>query len=220
MTLTPAQIRAFYDRFGKKQDSQAFYEDAAFDALVAHAQFEQARAVFEFGCGTGRFAHRLLQEYLPSGATYHGIDISETMVALTRARLASLAQQSRVELSGGTMAFPFADQSVDRVIVAYVLDLLSESDIRQALAEARRVLTGDGKLCLLCLTQGNTLPSRFVSGLWSLVYRLRAPLVGGCRPISLVPFLARDQWSIAYRQVVTSFGVPSEVIIATPTAGK
>lgn len=216
MTLTPAQAEAFYDRFGKKQDSQAFYEDAAFDALVAHAQFAQARAVFELGCGTGRFAQRLLQEHLPPGATYHGIDHSTTMADLARERLAPFAERARVERSDGSLFFPVPDRSVDRVVSAYVLDLLSEEDIRQALAEAHRVLSGGGKLCLISLTHGSTLLSRAVSGAWGVVYRLRAAWVGGCRPISLVPFLDSRQWVIAWRQVVTPFGIPSEVIVATP----
>jgi len=216
MTLTTAQVRAFYDRFGRKQDSQAFYEDAAFDALIDHAKFEQARAVFEIGCGTGRFALRLLQEYLPPDALYHGMDLSTTMVALARERLAPFAERGRVELSDGTLAFPVPDRSVDRVVVAYVLDLLSEEDIRQTLTEARRVLTPDGKLCMISLTRGTTLSSRVVSGTWNAIFRLRASLVGGCRPISLVPFLDRRQWSIASRQVVTPFAIPSEVVIVIP----
>lgn len=219
MTLTPTQIKVFYDRFGLKQDRQAFYEDVAFDALVAHAQFEQAAKVFELGCGTGRFAHRLLQDHLPPGATYHGIDISETMVALAHERLQPFTERCRVVLSDGAMAFPLDDQSVDRVVIAYVLDLLSEADIRQALVEAQRVLTAEGKLCLISLTHGSTVPSRLVSAVWSLVYRLHAVLVGGCRPIRLEQYLARDHWAIDYRQVVTPFGVPSEILIASPLKG-
>ncbi|MEJ2728573.1 MAG: hypothetical protein P8185_08685 [Deltaproteobacteria bacterium] len=47
MVLTRSQARIFYDRFGKKQDTQAFYEDAALDDLIAHAE-----RVFEFGCSS------------------------------------------------------------------------------------------------------------------------------------------------------------------------
>jgi hypothetical protein len=37
MALTRYQAQYFYDRFGKKQDIQAFYEDAALDNLIAQA---------------------------------------------------------------------------------------------------------------------------------------------------------------------------------------
>ena len=58
--LTHAQAQAFYEWMRAKQDWQAFYEAKAMHDLIAHASFETAQAVFEFGCGTGAFAERLL----------------------------------------------------------------------------------------------------------------------------------------------------------------
>ena len=57
--LTASEAEAYYNRFGKKQDSQGFYEDPALNDLIAHASFQDAQRVFEFGCGTGKFAARL-----------------------------------------------------------------------------------------------------------------------------------------------------------------
>lgn len=219
MVLTRSQARSFYDRFGKKQDTQAFYEDAALDELIAHAAFDQADKVFEFGCGTGRFASRLLTEQLPSSATYTGVDQSPTMIGLATQRLLPYAERAKAVQSDGSMRFPLVDHSVDRVVSTYVLDLLSEADIRQAIAEAHRVLVPGGKLCLVSLTLGVTIASRLVIALWSVLYRLRASLVGGCRPIMLEPFLAQEQWSITHRRSLSQFGVPSEVLIAAREGG-
>jgi ubiquinone/menaquinone biosynthesis C-methylase UbiE len=220
MTLTHAQAKKFYDHFGSKQDSQAFYEDAALNQMAAHAAFDQAESVFELGCGTGRFAYRLLQDLLPASATYLGIDLSETMISLARQRLIPYDGRARVIQSDGTMHFPLPDSSVDRVIATYVLDLLSESDIKQALADAHRILAPNGKLCLMSLTCGVSVLSHIVSSIWSFIYRLRAPLVGGCRPVQLHDLLEPDNWLIEYHQVITQFGVPSEILIATPITGK
>jgi ubiquinone/menaquinone biosynthesis C-methylase UbiE len=216
MVLTPSQAKKFYDRFGTKQDAQAFYEDAAIDDLIAHAAFEQADSIFEFGCGTGRFASRLLGKHLSRSASYLGIDISKTMIDIAGQRLSPYAKRARVALSDGTMSFPLSDHSVDRVVSTYVLDLLSETDIQKAVFEAGRVLTPGGRLCLVSLTKGRAFVSRVVSKLWSALFRLYAPLVGGCRPVRLESFLDPQRWSIEYRNVVTQFGVPSEVLIARP----
>ena len=54
--LSPTQAERFYNRFGKRLDSQTFYEKPALDDLAAHLQLETCRSVVEFGCGTGRFA--------------------------------------------------------------------------------------------------------------------------------------------------------------------
>jgi ubiquinone/menaquinone biosynthesis C-methylase UbiE len=214
MVLKPSDVRAYYDRFGKKQDSQKFYEDPALADLVAHTAFENAARVIEFGCGTGRFAEKLLREHLPTTATYVGCDLSRTMVDLATARLAKYSNRSSVVLSENGVHLPLADNSVDSVISTYVLDLLSESDIKELLNEASRVLDIDGRLCLVSLTRGPTMLSRTVSGLWNTVFRLHASLVGGCRPIRLENYLAPDRWEITYRNVVVAYGVPSEVLVA------
>ncbi|RMD62955.1 class I SAM-dependent methyltransferase, partial [Candidatus Parcubacteria bacterium] len=49
--LSYQQAKAFYDRLGKKQDWQRFYEDVATAALLRNGEFDKASAVLEFGCG-------------------------------------------------------------------------------------------------------------------------------------------------------------------------
>ncbi len=216
MLFTRPQAKAFYDRFGSKQDAQAFYEDAPLDDLITHAAFDRCASVFELACGTGRLAQRLLSRHLPSSASYLGIDLSSTMVGLARRRIAPYAPRAQVALSDGAMVFPLPDHSVDRVVCVYLFDLLPEDDIRQAIAEAHRVLMPGGKLCLTSLSEGVTVASRIVTVLWSLAFRLHAPLVGGCRPLRLDAFFDQQSWSLERRNMVVKFGVPSEVIIASP----
>jgi ubiquinone/menaquinone biosynthesis C-methylase UbiE len=214
--LTHQQAKAYYDRFGSKQDSQAFYEDRAKDQLVAHADFEQARAVYEFGCGTGRFAEDLLSHHLPPTAIYHGIDVSSTMVQLSRERLAKFGDRVQIRHSDGAPKLDEVDHSIDRVVSNYVLDLLVDGDARQLVSEARRVLTPDGRLCLCSLTRGINFASRCLTWTWSWLYAVRPMLVGGCRPIELREYLNEPEWTMLYRGVVTGFGVPSEIIVAVP----
>lgn len=211
--LTPSEAQAYYDRFGKKQDSQGFYEDPALDDLIAHAGFRAARRIFEFGCGTGKFAKRLLTGDLSPTAAYLGCDVSPTMTSLATERLADFADRAQVVRTGGMVQFPLTDQSVHRVVSNYVLDLLSEADTHLGFSEAHRVLIPGGKLCLVSLTNGVTLPSRIVSSLWMTVFRMRASLVGGCRPIHLESYADPADWQIEYRNVLTPFGVPSEVLV-------
>lgn len=221
-TLTAREARRFYDRLGRLQDTQAFYEDAAVRDLVAHAEFPRARAVFELGCGTGRFASLLLSHHLPRTATYLGTDVSRTMAGLATRAVARFPSRARVTLSDGSMSFPLPDRSVDRVVCIYVLDILSAEDVGRALAESHRVLKTGGKLCLASLTEGDTLPSGVLTALWSVLFGLNAALVGGCRPIRLAPFVHAGQWTIEHDAVVTRFAVPTEVLIARrkgPSAG-
>jgi ubiquinone/menaquinone biosynthesis C-methylase UbiE len=214
--LSSFEARAYYDNFGKKQDSQGFYEDPALYDLIAHTNLKDAEAVFEFGCGTGKFAALLLKEHLRSSATYFGCDVSSVMVELATQRILPYAERAKVVRSDGAIHFQLSDHSVDRVICNYVLDILSEQDMRLVFDEAHRVLKLGGKLCLVSLTKGVTLLSRIVSSLWEAVFHLRASLVGGCRPICLESYVGQEYWQIEYQKVMIAFGVPSEVLILSP----
>ena len=212
--LSREQARAFYDRFGAKQDTQHFYEDPATRDLVAHADLKSAEHVFEFGCGTGRFAHDILSHHLPPGASYRGVDLSSTMVRLARERLTPFGERAKLEQSDGSSWIHAPDASLDRLISNYVLDLLSEEDMRLFVADAHRVLKPEGRLCLVSLTWGSTPLSRLVTWGWVRIHALRPSLVGGCRPIELLALLPDTSWRIEHRNVLTPFGVPSEIVIA------
>ncbi len=211
--LSVSQARAYYDSFGKKQDSQGIYEDSALDDIIAHADFPHARRIFEFGSGTGKFAERLFLKHFSESATYLGCDISPVMIRLAEHRLSAYGGRAKVVQTDGSVNFPLADQSVDRVISNYVLDLLSESDIRLIFGEAHRVLIPGGKICLASLTKGIGLPSRIVSFLWMVVFKINASWVGGCRPIRFEPFIDPEKWMLEHKRVLAPFGIASEVLV-------
>lgn len=214
-TMTASEAEAYYNRFGKKQDSQGFYEDPALNDVIAHASFENAERIFEFGCGTGKVAARLLREHLPPAATYLGCDVSPVMVGLAAQRLKMYSNRAKVLQTDGTVYFPLPDHATDRVISSYVLDLLSEQDIRTFFAEAHRVLLPGGKVCLASLTKGATLLSRIVSSVWMAAFRIRPSIVGGCRPVLIDNYIDWDRWKREHRNILTPFGVPSEVLVLT-----
>lgn len=212
--LSHRQARAFYDRLGSWLDTQRFYEDPAVATLVAHSRFEAAHAVFEFGCGTGRLAARLLAHVLPVEARYTGVDISATMVRLAVGQLRPWAGRVGVRHTEGSPRTGEPDASYDRFVSTYVLDLLGEGDIRQVVTEAHRLLIDQGLLCLATLTRGSGAVGRFVTTAWSCVHRLNPALVGGCRPVRVADYLAGGQWRIEHQQVVVAFGVSTEVTVA------
>jgi ubiquinone/menaquinone biosynthesis C-methylase UbiE len=213
MALKAAQARAVYDRIGRVQDWQ-FYEDRATARLLADCAPQTARSVFEFGCGTGRLAARML-ELLPPTARYLGVDVSPVMVALATSRLAAWGDRARVRLVDGSMPLPAESNSADRIVCTYVFDLLDDDDVVAVLGEFGRILTPDGSLCLLSLRPGITRFERLVSGLWTLVWRRVPQLLGGCRPIRLDQVLGQ-RWAIRHQRVVHSWGLVSEVVVAAP----
>lgn len=133
------------------------------------------------------------------------------MVNLAKERLSGYVERARVVRSDGTIHFPLPEKSVDHVVSNYVLGLLSANNTKLVFTEAQRVLIPGGKLCLVSLTKGVTCLSRMVSFLWMTIFRVRASLVDGRRPISLEQYVDSESWWTEYRNVLTPFGVPSEV---------
>ncbi len=209
-TLSPAAARRVYDRVGATQDKQGWYEDAATDVLITHGDWAASSAIHEMGCGTGRFAAQLLP--LGADAQYLGTDVSPVMVDLARQRLAPFQDRASVRLTDGSPASGDAD-SCDRFVSTYVLDLLSDADARGTIDAAHRLLRPGGLLCLAGLGPGHTSFSRLVAVGWRGLWRAKPELVGGCRPVALLP-LVGDEWEVIVHERVAPWGVPSEALVA------
>lgn len=211
--LSPAESKRFYDRFGSRQDWQGFYENPAINELIAHAAFDSAHPIFEFGCGTGALAGRLLQHHLPADARYVGFDISTTMVSLAQERLKPWSERARIHQSDGSLRIAEPDHCFDRFVSTYVLDLLAPDFIDQLLSDARRLLVFGGKLCLVSMTFGASPFSHAVCWGWQQLWRLRPGIVGGCHPIELSEYLRPDFWKVDQQTKVTSWGITSEILV-------
>lgn len=212
--LSPEEAKRFYDRVGRWQDWQRFYEGPPVELLLRHGRFDSAEAVFELGCGTGALAQRLLEEILPSHSLYVGVDLSATMVKIAQERLGKFGERARLVHTDGSLRFPFEDGTYDCFLSTYVLDLLPPTSIRNALKEAYRLLREGGHLCLAGLTFGRNPISRIVSKVWDRIHRLSPSLVGGCRPLHLRPFLEERRWKVLICSVVEPWGIPSEILVA------
>jgi ubiquinone/menaquinone biosynthesis C-methylase UbiE len=212
--LSHEEARRFYDRLGARQDWQRFFENPATRDMVRHAECSSALSVVEFGCGTGRLAEELLEHHLPARATYLGLDASTTMVGLARSRLARFGPRADVRLTDGEPRIDVAAASYDRLVSAYVLDLLSEDDIRAVVSAAHRLLRPGGLLALVSLTHGSTGLARLIEEAWMALHSWRPAAVGGCRPLSLRDFVGGPQWSGRHWRQLTTFCMTSEVLVA------
>jgi ubiquinone/menaquinone biosynthesis C-methylase UbiE len=215
--LSHDAARAFYDRFGVRQDRGAPGENRVIDHLVSRCDFESAEAVFEFGCGTAKLACRLLAEELPETTTYHAVDSSTTMVDIARRRLEPWGERARVDRTDGSVTLDAESGRYDRFIATYVFDLLSDDDTNALLAEAHRLLRPDGLLCVASLTRARGLAAQFPTQLWRLAHAANPRWVGGCRPILLARHVFfSGLWEPLYRRVMCPAGLCTEIIVARP----
>ncbi|WP_086666144.1 class I SAM-dependent methyltransferase [Lentzea kentuckyensis] len=134
--------------------------------------------VLEVAVGTG-----LNLPFYPDDVAVTGLDISEQMLALARARALQLGRD--VTLRQGTAhALPFADASFDTVVCT--LGLCAIPDHEAAVDEMVRVLRPGGRLVLVDHVASS---SRIARGVQWLVERVTIPMAGEHflrRPLHLV----------------------------------
>lgn len=210
--LSNTQVENFYNAFGIRQDGSGYYEDATLADLISHANFDSAKSIVEFGCGTGKFAENLLNNVLQNDATYWGCDVSSTMIELTKKRLLQFNARAVLYKSSGEFVLPLPNEYADRFVSNYVLDILSFDEIELVINEAKRVLKKDGFLCLTGLTYGKSLFSKLWTAFWQLRFYINPKWVGGCSPVALLNFLS--EWEIIHHNVLVARGISSEVVVA------
>ena len=210
--LDPAQAASVYDRIGRWQGTQGFYEGRAVTDMVATARLDTAAAVVEVGCGTGALAASLLEKWLPPESTYLGLDVSPKMVELTRRRILTFGPRARVQQTDGHSPWPVPDDGADRVLAAYVLDLFSPEATDEFFSEAARVLRPGGLVAVTSLAPGPSGPARAVCAAWTRLWRVDPHLTGGCRPVELDPHLPAS-WHRVHDGTTTSFGVASRALV-------
>ena len=92
----------------------------------------------------------------------------------------------------------------------YMFDLIAFEDMDAILEEFKRVLKKGGKLILVNMTEGES----FVSGLYSLIYRISPKSFGGCRGVKLTHKLQEKGFEVQTREYYQQLWFPSEVILA------
>jgi cyclopropane fatty-acyl-phospholipid synthase-like methyltransferase len=137
------------------------------------------------------------------------------MVRIATSRLKAWSGRTAIRLSDGSPRLHEPDGSFDHFVSNYVFDLLAPEYAAAIISEAHRVLNSRGKLCLVSLGCNTSGLSRVATVLWERIWRLKPELVGGCLPVDLCSLLMPGQWSLDHQRRVVSFGISSEVIVAS-----
>lgn len=115
-------------------------------AVLQALELRAGERVLDVGSGPGFLAAGMAVAVGDSGRV-HGIDISESMVAISQRRCANL---SRVEFQiGNATQLPFPDGDFDVAVSIQVYEYLSDGDVTTALAELHRVLRPGGRVLIL-----------------------------------------------------------------------
>ena len=218
--LTIAQVQSFYNAVGPALDLMGVVEDEPRKRATDRAHLSSCSSVLEIGSGTGRTAHGMLQEY-PNIKSYTCVEVSSRMADLTKGRLETYQDSREINIVEGNAletTWPF----VDCILAFYVLDIMSETDIRVFLKKAWESLektNGELVLVSIALSSSGMPWSQVVMGTWQWIASRFPILLGGCRPVGLEKYVSKDQWKVQECETMSVYGYTSEIIIVSPRNG-
>ncbi len=193
-------IAPIYDLFGVLMESK--YRQRALEI----AAIRNGEKVLEVALGTGLNFVEILKRN-PNGWV-DGVDVSMKMVAKARNKICKTGQRNYTLHLCDCRHLPFEDEAFDVVMNQYLLDILPVEDFIPILLEFKRVLKGGGRIVLVNMTKGE----RWLNQIYEGIYRLKPPLLAGCRGVMAQPFLKKIGFDQFQREFVSQLGFPSEVV--------
>ena len=174
---TPSPIAAMFDRISPKYDALnhllSFNIDKVWRRKTAKAVAKShPQTILDLATGTADLA-LLLARYNPQ-AHIIGMDLSEKMLDIGKAKVAKCGMGNQIELQlGDAASMPFKDNTFDAVTVAF--GVRNFEDLDKGLSEIRRVLKPDGQAYILEFS----MPERFpMKQLYRIYFKRLLPIIG------------------------------------------
>jgi ubiquinone/menaquinone biosynthesis C-methylase UbiE len=193
-------IAPIYDLFGILMESKARQR------ALEMAAIQNGEKVLEVAFGTGLNFVEILKRNRCGWV--NGIDVSMKMLERTKKRISKTGQKNFTLYLCDCRHLPFEDGAFDVLMNQYLLDILPVEDFIPILSEFKRVLKTGGRIVLVNMTKGE----RWVNQIYEEIYKLKPPLLAGCRGVMAQPFLEEIGFKEFQREFVSQLGFPSEVV--------
>ena len=206
------QTRIAYNRLSRWYDVLAGgFEDRHRGAGVRKLAPCEGETILEIGCGTGRSLVTLKDRVGSAGLVY-GLDISEGMLAVSRARVHRAGAAGRVLLvQGDAMQLPLAENHVDGILLSFTLELFDAPGIPLVLGECWRVLRSGGRICVVAMAETDR--PNGMTRLYTWLHE-RFPRYVDCQPISPRGLLEANRFGILEVTNSALFGLPIALVLA------
>lgn len=194
------RIASVYDLFGVMMESKARQQ------ALELAMIQDGEKILEVALGTGLNFVEILRRN--QNGWVDGIDISTKMLERTRKRISKTGQKNFTLHLCDCRHLPFKDGTFDVLMNQYLFDILPVEDFIPILLEFKRVLRKGGRIILVNMTKGE----KWLNQIYEEIYKLKPPLLAGCRGVRIQPFLEQIEFKEIRREFVSQFGFPSEIV--------
>lgn len=196
------RIASIYDLFGILMESKARQR------ALEIADIRDGERVLEVALGTGLNFVEILKRN--ARGWVDGVDVSAKMLKKAEKRIAKTGQKNYKLHLCDCRQLPFEAERFDVVMSEYLLDILPVDDFIPILNEFGRVLKQGGRLIMVHMTKSEKPWNRFYEG----IYKLKLPLLAGCRGVWAKPFVEAAGFEGFSREFVSQMGFPSEIVRA------
>lgn len=198
---TYSRLAPVYEAWARVTESKARRR------VLELADVRPGEQLLEVAVGTGVQLVRLAQAN--RGGHTVGVEVSDGMLAQARRRIEEAAPSVEL-LKASALELPFADDSFDLLVNAYMLDLLRRDGIPRALAEFKRVLRPGGRLVLSNMTKGERRRQR----IWDWAYARGFVVTANCRGVLAAPVLRELGFVDVSREYRSQMLFPTEIVTA------
>ena len=200
-------IAPIYDLFGLLMESKARQK------ALEVATIQNGERILEVAFGTGLNFVEILKRN--PGGWVEGIDVSTKMLERAKKKIFKTGQRNYTLHLCDCRHLPFGDGTFDVLMNQYLFDILPVNDFVPILLEFKRVLKDGGKVVLVNMTKGE----KWLNHIYEGIYKLKPPLLAGCRGVMVQPFLEEIGFEEFQREFVSQFGFPSEVVRGVKKTG-
>lgn len=194
-----SKVAWFYNLWSKLTESKAA------DKVIELAEIKDGEQIIEIACGTGLVFREILKRN-PNGKN-QGIDLSIDMLSKAK-KLMSKEQFQNYELrQGDVLNLQIPDQSFDKLINNFMIDLMPEDKFDDILSEFHRILKPNGIAVISVFSNGQKKVNKF----WVWLAKYFPKLLTDCRPVEIRNNLIRVGFEIDKEIEISQNTFPSKV---------
>lgn len=212
VSRSKSEARASYNKLSRWYDALAEQSEKKFrDVGLCKLKAIAGEHLLEIGCGTGHGILALAQEVDNSGRVY-GLDLSEGMLGITRARAEKAGLSQRVTLIWGDGAkLPFRANCFDAIFMSFTLELFDTPEIPHVLQGCQQVLRPGGRISVVAMSKKKK--ANWATRLYEWAHR-QFPKYVDCRPIFVQQSLAESGFQITETTEMSMWELPVVVVLA------
>ena len=177
--MSTSPIAAMFDRISTKYDRLNHLLSLSIDKIWRRKTAKvvaksHPKTILDLATGTADLAIALAKHN--PRAHIIGVDISERMLEIGKAKIAKQNLESQIDLHlGDAAALPFEDNTFDAVTVAF--GVRNYENLNQGLSEIHRVLKPNGRVFILEFSMPEKFP---IKQLYTLYFKHILPKIGKC----------------------------------------